>query len=62
MKPSIVCTLFAVVFLLVGLAPSASGATCPNPNTVLHATYGWEGHALAAAGNTNSPRVGDFAP
>jgi hypothetical protein len=61
MKPSIVCTLVAVVFLFVGLAPRAS-ASCNNPNSVLHATYGWEGHALGAAGTTNAPKVGDFAP
>ena len=61
MKPSIVCTLVAVVFLFVGFAPPASG-TCTNPNSILHATYGWEGHALAAAGTTNAPKVGDFAP
>lgn len=29
---------------------------------MLHATYGWEGHALAAPGTTNAPKVGDFAP
>jgi hypothetical protein len=61
MKPSIVCTLVAVVFLFVGLAPRAS-ATCTNPNSILHATYGWEGHALGAAGNNPTPKVGDFAP
>jgi len=61
MKPSIVCTLVAVVFLFVGLAPPASG-TCTNPNSILHATYGWEGHALGAADNTKEPKVRDFAP
>jgi hypothetical protein len=60
MQPSIVCTL-AVVFLFVGLAPRASG-TCANPNSILHATYGWEGHALGAAGNTKAPKIGDFVP
>lgn len=60
MKLSIVCTLVAVVFLF-GLAPRAS-ATCTNPNSILNATYGWEGQALGAAGNTNSPKVGGFAP
>jgi len=61
MKPSIVCTLVGVVFWFVGLAPQASG-TCVNPNSILHATYGWEGHALGAAGNTKAPKIGDFEP
>ena len=61
MKPSIVCTLVAVVFLFVGLAPRASG-TCANPNSILNATYGWEGHALGANGNTHAPKIGDFGP
>ncbi len=61
MKKSIVYTLAAVVFLLVGLAPRASG-TCTNPNSILNGTYGWEGHALAAADNTKSPKIGDFGP
>ena len=60
-KKSIVCTLVAVVFLFVGLAPRASG-TCTNPNSTLHATYGWEGHALGAAGNTQGPKIGAFVP
>ena len=60
MKPSIVCTL-AVVFLFVGLARQASG-TCVNPNSILHATYGWEGHALGAVGNTKARKIGDFEP
>jgi hypothetical protein len=61
MKPSIVCTVVAVVFFFVGLAPWASG-TCTNPNGILHATYGWEGHALGANGNTQAPKIGDFGP
>jgi hypothetical protein len=61
MKPSIVCTLVGVVFLFVGLAPRVSG-TCTNPNSILHATYGWEGHALGAVGNTKAPKIGDFVP
>ncbi len=61
MKKSISCTLVAIVFLFVGLAPLASG-TCTNPNSILHATYGWEGHALGAAGNTKAPKIGDFVP
>ena len=61
MKPSIVCTLVAVVFLFVGLTPQAS-ATCPNPNSILQATYGWEGHALGAAGNSQGPKIGAFVP
>jgi hypothetical protein len=61
MKPSIVCTLVAVVFLFVGLAPRASG-TCANPNSILHATYGWESHALGAAGNTQGAKIDAFVP
>jgi hypothetical protein len=61
MKPSIICTVVAVVFLFVGLAPMASG-TCTNPNSILHATYGWEGHALGAAGNTQGSKIGAFLP
>ena len=61
MKKSIVCTIVGVVFLFVGLAPQASG-TCVNPNSILNATYGWEGHALGAAGNTKAPKIGDFGP
>jgi len=60
-KKSIVYTLVAVVFLFVGLAPRASG-TCASPNSILHATYGWEGHALGAAGNTQGPKIGAFVP
>jgi hypothetical protein len=61
MKPSIVCTLVAVVFLFVGLAPQASG-TCTNPNSILNATYGWQSEGLLADGNTQTPKVGDFIP
>ena len=61
MKKSIVCTIVAVVFLFVGLAPRASG-TCANPNSILHATYGWEGHALGAAGNTQGSKIDAFVP
>ena len=61
MKPPIVCTLVAVVFLFVGLVPGASG-TCVNPNSILNATYGWEGHALEGADNTKVPKIGDLVP
>jgi hypothetical protein len=61
MKPSIVCTVVAVVFLFVGLAPRASG-TCTNPNNILNATYGWQGEGLLAAGNTKGPKIGNFIP
>jgi hypothetical protein len=60
MKP-IICTVVGVALLFAGLAPRAS-ATCTNPNSVLHATYGWESHALGAAGNTKAPKIGDFVP
>ena len=61
MKPSMTCTVVGVVFLFVGLAPRASG-TCANPNSILNATYGWEGHALGAAGNTQGAKIGAFVP
>ena len=60
MKTSIVCTLVAVILLGV-LTPRASG-TCSNPNSVLNATYGWQGHALGASGNTRAPKIGDYVP
>lgn len=60
MKP-IICTVVGVALLFAGLAPRASG-TCTNPNSILHATYGWESHALGAAGNTKAPKIGDFVP
>src|SRR5713226_13697 len=61
MKPSMVCTLVVVVFSFLGLASRASG-TCTNPNSILNSTYGWEGHALGAAGNTQGPKIGAFLP
>jgi hypothetical protein len=32
------------------------------PNNILNATYGWEGHALGASGNSPAPKIGDFVP
>jgi hypothetical protein len=61
MKASIVCTLVAAAFLFVGNAPRAS-ATCTNPNSILHATYGWQSQALLAAGKSPNPKIGDFIP
>ena len=61
MKKTIVCTIVGVVFLFVGLAARASG-TCTNPNSILHATYGWEGHALGAAGNVQGAKIDAFLP
>ena len=61
MKTSITFTVVAVILLFVGLAPRAS-ATCTNPNSILNATYGWEGHALGANGATHEPKTGDFVP
>jgi len=61
MKPSILCTVVAVAFLFVGLAPGASGS-CTNPNSILNATYGWQSEGLLADGNTQTPKVGDFIP
>jgi len=60
MKP-IICTVVGVVLVFAGLPPQAKSA-CTNPNSILHATYGWEGHALVAAGNTKAPKIGDFVP
>ena len=50
MKPLFISTVLGIVLLLVGLPPQAK-STCINPNSMLNATYGWEGHALGAAGN-----------
>ena len=61
MKPSMVCTFVAVVFLFVGLASRASG-TCTNPNSILNATFGWQSEALLAKGNTKTPKIGDYVP
>src|SRR6266404_2015714 len=54
-------TLIFVVFLFAGVPIPASSA-CTNPNGILHATYGWEGHALGAAGNTKGPKIDAFVP
>jgi hypothetical protein len=61
MKSSIICTVVGVVLLFVGLPPQAK-SSCTNPNSILNATYGWEGHALGASGNTQAPKIGDFVP
>jgi len=61
MKPSMICTVVGVVLLFAGLPPQAK-SSCTNPNNILNATYGWEGHALEAAGNTKAPKIGDFVP
>jgi len=61
MKPSIICTVVGVILLFVGLPPQAK-SSCTNPNSILNATYGWEGHALGASGNTQAPKIGDFVP
>jgi hypothetical protein len=61
MKPSVICAFVGVVFLFVGLPPLAK-STCTNPNSILNATYGWQGEGLLATGNTPNPKVGDFVP
>jgi hypothetical protein len=61
MKRSITCTIFAVFLLFGGLPLRASGI-CTNPNSILHATYGWEGHVLGAAGTTQGAKIGAFLP
>ena len=53
--------VFSVFLFASGVPISAKGA-CTNPNSILNATYGWEGHALGAAGNTKAPKIGDFVP
>jgi hypothetical protein len=61
-KPSIICTVIAVVLLFVGLPPQAKSA-CTNPNSILNATYGWlADNALSVTGNSKAPKVGDFEP
>src|SRR5438552_1993479 len=59
MKPLFICTVLGIAFLFVVLPPQAK-STCTNPNSILHATYGWEGHALGASGNTQGPKIGGF--
>jgi hypothetical protein len=61
MKPSMICTVVGVVLLIVGLPPQAR-STCANPNSILNAMYGWEDHALGAAGNTQGSKIGAFLP
>jgi len=61
MKPLFICTVVGIVLLLVGLPPQAK-STCINPNSMLNATYGWEGHALGANGNSPNRKIGDFGP
>jgi len=61
MKPLFICTVLGIVLLFVGLPPQAK-STCVNPNSILNATYGWEGHALGAAGNTQGAKIGAFVP
>ena len=40
MKRTIICTIFGVALLFVGL-PLRASSTCSNPNSILNATYGW---------------------
>jgi hypothetical protein len=61
MKPLFICTVVGIVLLFVGLPPQAR-STCTNPNSILNATYGWEGHGLGAPGNSPTPKVADFTP
>ena len=58
MKSMIYTVIEAVIMLW--LVPQASA--CSNPNGILNGTYGWEGHALGAAGNTQGPKIGAFLP
>lgn len=61
MKTVNICTVVGIVFLFVGLTPRANGA-CTNQNSILNATYAWQGEGLLAIGNSPTPKVGDFVP
>jgi hypothetical protein len=61
MKRSIIGIVLGVVLLYIGL-PLRASSTCTNPNAILHATYGWEDHALGSAGNPQGPTIGAYAP
>src|SRR5262249_2061949 len=58
MKPSIICTVVGVVTLFA-LVPQGR-SVCLNPNSMLNATYGWQGEALLSAGNSPQPKLGSF--
>lgn len=61
MKLSAISAIAAAIVLLFAGAPSAQ-SSCTTPNSILHATYGWEGHALGAAGNTQGLKIDAFVP
>jgi len=61
MKSSTIRSFVGVALLFMGTLPHAR-ALCLNPNSILNATYGWEGHALGAAGNSQGQKIGAFVP
>lgn len=60
MKLSAICVVAAAIVLFAA-APQAQ-SSCTTPNSILHSTYGWEDHGLAAAGNSQGPTIGAYAP
>jgi hypothetical protein len=61
MKRTIICTIFGVALLFVGL-PLRASSTCSNPNSILNATYGWLAEGMVDAGNSKAPKIGGFIP
>ena len=47
MKGTIICTIFGVALLFVGL-PLRASSTCSNPNSILNATFGWLAEGMLA--------------
>jgi hypothetical protein len=60
MKPSIIYAVVGAA-ILFALVPQAK-SVCLNPNSILNATYGWQGEALVSAGNSPQPKIGGFVP
>ena len=61
MKPSIICAAVGVALLFIGF-PTHATSTCSNPNSILNASYGWQGQGLLAKGGSANPKIGDFIP
>ena len=61
MKRTIICTVFGVALLFVGL-PVRASSTCSNPNSILNATYGWLAEGMLTGGNSKAPKIGSFIP
>ena len=60
MKTSFIYTIVGAV-LLFGFVPQAK-SDCSNPNSILNATYGWQGEALGTTGNNKMPKIGGYVP